>query len=634
MVKCIWSLLLLFLCCQVAWPQHISLSEARRTRLVRLVASNEEVGVLFSELKQQADAALAAEPQPVTSLQSQVKPDSDSLSKPNLRSLQDMRKLEALAYAYAVTANAAYSTKAKQFILGWATVYEPAGNPLDEAELEPLIVAYDLTRRQFSTDEQAVVERWLRNIVALEWRSRPNKAKATVTRWNGHRLKNIGLIGFLLSDAALIDEVVYQFKQYLRSSFYPDGSSVDLHQQGNRTDQYTILEPLLTLALVAQQNGINLYDYEAPNGASLSKAVDFSVVNSEVSGGRTALLLHGAAHPQGARRVFELASGVDQTLMPWVHSLHRASGNRSRQYPSWRTVLNAIQYRTGGDTSTVVAVAPPAIVSNHDNSRTTGAENSAANPSTPDAPAVFSPAAPPAASAVQPLYEGSHELTNCDSVSGWAWDKNQPNATIKVDIYDGATLLTTVTADTFRQDLMDAGKGSGKHGFTFVLPYSLQDGQAHSIQVKVAGTDNTLAGTPRSIICDNILGTLDGFYEQANCETFGGWVWSSIKPDAPIAVDIYDGDLLLATITADLFRPDLVDAGKGNGKHGFLFSVPAHLKDGRSHSIQVKVSGTNIVLPGSPKSVTCGALPSAVPPATSAPPPVAPPAAASDVKPL
>ncbi len=100
------------------------------------------------------------------------------------------------------------------------------------------------------------------------------------------------------------------------------------------------------------------------------------------------------------------------------------------------------------------------------------------------------------------------------------------------------------------------------------------------------------------------LGTLGGTLDRADQDAIAGWAWDPAQPDTPLNVDIYDGNTLLATVTADKLRKDLVDSRKGNGCHGFRFSTPAALKDGRSHSIRARISGTKVELQKSPKSVT------------------------------
>ena len=104
------------------------------------------------------------------------------------------------------------------------------------------------------------------------------------------------------------------------------------------------------------------------------------------------------------------------------------------------------------------------------------------------------------ASPVAPQFEGSFDKLEVESVGGWAWDGARPNEPIKVEIYDGATLLAVVTADGFRLDLKNAGKGDGKHAFNYALPQSLRDGQSHTISIKYAGSTMELPGSPKTLV--------------------------------------------------------------------------------------------------------------------------------------
>lgn len=99
-------------------------------------------------------------------------------------------------------------------------------------------------------------------------------------------------------------------------------------------------------------------------------------------------------------------------------------------------------------------------------------------------------------------FEGNVEAVNCESVVGWVWDRTQPNAPIKVDIYDGETKIGTLTADAPRQDLTKAGIGNGAHGFLLPIPASLRDGKPHSIWVGVTGTDFAInKQNPKQVTC-------------------------------------------------------------------------------------------------------------------------------------
>lgn len=86
-------------------------------------------------------------------------------------------------------------------------------------------------------------------------------------------------------------------------------------------------------------------------------------------------------------------------------------------------------------------------------------------------------------------YEGNLDAANCEGIVGWAWDRNQPNTPLRLDVYDGETKIETVTASSVRQDLVKAGKGNGGHGFVLLTPARLRDGKPHSIWLAISGTD-------------------------------------------------------------------------------------------------------------------------------------------------
>ena len=96
-------------------------------------------------------------------------------------------------------------------------------------------------------------------------------------------------------------------------------------------------------------------------------------------------------------------------------------------------------------------------------------------------------------------YEGSLDKVEIGSLGGWAWDSSQPNTAIKVDIYDGTTLLSTMVAEEFREDLKSARKGDGKHAFNYAVPGTLRDGRSHTISVRYAGTTFELPGSPKTL---------------------------------------------------------------------------------------------------------------------------------------
>lgn len=99
--------------------------------------------------------------------------------------------------------------------------------------------------------------------------------------------------------------------------------------------------------------------------------------------------------------------------------------------------------------------------------------------------------------------------------------------------------------------------------------------------------------------------TYQGAHEYIDCRLTSGWAWDASLPNSPIAVDIYDGSARLGTVRADSYRQDLAGAGYGNGYHGFWFPLSVAVRDGRTHVISVKYAGTDTLIGGSPRSITC-----------------------------
>jgi len=96
---------------------------------------------------------------------------------------------------------------------------------------------------------------------------------------------------------------------------------------------------------------------------------------------------------------------------------------------------------------------------------------------------------------------------------------------------------------------------------------------------------------------------LEGYIYSANELEISGWVYDEANPDVALSVDVWIDDQLHATLTADLLRIDLLEAGIGNGRHAFHYHVPAALRDDREHVVRVQVTGSSILLRNTPQSV-------------------------------
>ncbi|WP_460673661.1 putative Ig domain-containing protein, partial [Larkinella ripae] len=136
---------------------------------------------------------------------------------------------------------------------------------------------------------------------------------------------------------------------------------------------------------------------------------------------------------------------------------------------------------------------------------------------------------------------------------------------------------------------------------THTLTYSATDNKGAKTNLSVTLTVNP---------APSVTGNFEGFLDQVSCSGFTGWVWNRDQPNAAVTIEFLDGGTLatarvVGTTSANQFRQDLLDAGKGNGAHGYSFAVPQSLKDNQTRTIWARVQYNAYVLMWSPKPLNC-----------------------------
>jgi membrane protein involved in D-alanine export len=103
--------------------------------------------------------------------------------------------------------------------------------------------------------------------------------------------------------------------------------------------------------------------------------------------------------------------------------------------------------------------------------------------------------------APRPQYVSEIESVDCADIFGWVADKLHPQAQVNVELWDGDECVMTFPATVFRQELAEAGLGSGRHAFYVHTLPSLQDGRRHIVHLRIAGTRIELKNSPQTIVC-------------------------------------------------------------------------------------------------------------------------------------
>ncbi len=155
-------------------------------------------------------------------------------------------------------------------------------------------------------------------------------------------------------------------------------------------------------------------------------------------------------------------------------------------------------------------------------------------------------------------------------VRGWALDPDA-DGPIDVLIYVNGELATSAVADRPRPDVGVAYRGQGdRHGFDVTIPATLGTKEVCVYAVNVGGGTNPLLG------CDTVrvqgvapTGVLEAVEALDGSVSASGW---AMVPGAahPVEVELVVDGVVLATVTADLPRPDLVHMeGAAGQNHGF-----------------------------------------------------------------
>jgi hypothetical protein len=65
---------------------------------------------------------------------------------------------------------------------------------------------------------------------------------------------------------------------------------------------------------------------------------------------------------------------------------------------------------------------------------------------------------------------------------------------------------------------------------------------------------------------------IEGYIDTFNSREISGWAFEDAYPNSPLRVEIFESGKIISVLLADMFREDLLAAGKGNGQHAFRFT--------------------------------------------------------------
>jgi hypothetical protein len=181
-------------------------------------------------------------------------------------------------------------------------------------------------------------------------------------------------------------------------------------------------------------------------------------------------------------------------------------------------------------------------------------------------------------------------------VEGWAVNKFHGSYKIQIRAFVDGTFETgqltrSVTANAPRAEVLALTGVHGDHGFGFWIPNLLKDNRPHTL--KVYALDETgyteLTTSPQTFQFSEVAGRVDGVGPWGMTQ---GWALDYQLGTEKLAVRAYldgtsDTGRLIRMVTANAPRPDVNQATRVAGDHGFKFSIAPEFRDDRMHTLRV-----------------------------------------------
>ncbi|MBI3051588.1 hypothetical protein HYY74_03960 [Candidatus Woesearchaeota archaeon] len=218
----------------------------------------------------------------------------------------------------------------------------------------------------------------------------------------------------------------------------------------------------------------------------------------------------------------------------------------------------------------------------------------------------------------------------CDSIRGWACDKDKPDKQVKAIVWDKARNLPVVEVDAVsaisgsENANTICGLSQVGHAFEIIgIPNTLKDNQQHELELYVSDSDNLgsltidpndakkgykLVGSKQIGPCTPPAGTPQnnnnprGGILTADCSMIKGWACDKDKPDKQLKVLLWDGEAQTYQEIAVVDAASAI-AGSENANtvcglsttgHAFeLITIPNKLKDNKVHNIELYASDSD-----------------------------------------
>ena len=220
-----------------------------------------------------ADDQINIMPKPMPKVHTEGTLPNEGIHAQSLEAEKDWQVMSNLAMAYALTKKPVYLQAAEKFLNAWLDVYQFDFDPIDETNMDGIILSFDLTRESLSQATRDKMNNFLRSM-SEGYLGRAEKVRDDAN-WQSHRIKLATLAAYAIGDQSLIERARNAFRKQLSVNIKSDGSVVDFYKRDALHYVVYDLEPLTISALAAKAHGEDWFHTASHDTPSLEMAIDW-----------------------------------------------------------------------------------------------------------------------------------------------------------------------------------------------------------------------------------------------------------------------------------------------------------------------------------------------------------------------
>ncbi len=195
---------------------------------------------------------------------------------------------------------------------------------------------------------------------------------------------------------------------------------------------------------------------------------------------------------------------------------------------------------------------------------------------------------------------GHVDVVTRHGAQGWALDRTRPGYRPAVEALLDGRVIAATQADRFRPDLAPQGLGDGSNGFQLDFPAGFPGDAVSRVTIRLVESGTVLY--PRRGGGKAAGKSLEGVFETLSDElVVSGWAANPGLPSHRCRITVTLDGTPVGSGPADMFRADLLAAGKGDGNHAFRIAVPSGAVTRPGQAVDVLADGYR--LQRSPKSL-------------------------------